>query len=291
VRLHGGVADPSGLDRRDHVCWSYDDPQELGQVTRQFLLAGLERGERVMCVGEVAIAGVTEGPTALPDVDGLLRTGTLVVVPRAATYNDNNNAAAARRPLPERLAFYEDAVTRAADDGYSGLRIAAEVTALASEPTMWADQLLWERIADGVIAGGRGMATLCAYRHGAVDAELLAALSTVHPLASGPGTDVAFRLFFDDDVLTLTGAVDWFGATRLRGLLAATPVNTASVILDLSDLTFIDAAGCTVVAEWGVALASAGSTLHLRRASRTVRRVWGLLGFDGYASITAGASL
>jgi ABC-type transporter Mla MlaB component len=282
VRLHGVVTEPEGLGRHDHVCWFYEDTDEFGQTARQFLLDGLAQGERLLLLGETAIASLTQGASALPDVESLLAAGTVELMP----LGDAPQAEGVSPSLQEQLAYYEAAVARALDDGYTGLRIAAEVTGLVSDRARWPDHLAWEHLADGFIAGGHGMATLCAYRRGAVADEMRVGLSTVHPLAYGPGADVPFRLFFDSDVLALSGAVDAFGVTRLQALLAATPVRAGAITLDLSRLVFVDAAGCSALAEWSSSLVAGGANVHLRGVPRIVHRVWGLLGFDEYGGIS-----
>ena len=70
-----------------------------------------------------------------------------------------------------------------------------------------------------------------------------------------------------DGVLVVTGELDLSGAAQLRQRLAASP---AVAVLDLRDVTFIDAAGLRAL--------EAVPALTLRAPSPTVRRLLHLLG-------------
>jgi anti-anti-sigma regulatory factor len=279
VRRAGVVSDPDKLGSHDHVCWFYDEPEDFAEAANRFLLDGLDNGERLLCVGDVAISSVVDGPTRLPDADRLIHTGRLELLPATEAYSPDGTPIG----LQQQLVFYAAAVERAVTDGYRGLRVAAEVTELTRDPSAWDDHLRWEHYADEYIAGEPGMATMCAYRRDAVPEVLAAGLSAVHPLAHGPGADVSFRLFFDDRVLTLVGDVDRFGAPRLFGLLTGTHVDGRSIVLDITRLAFVDAAGAATIAEWGSTLTRRGSTLYLRGASPAFQRVWSLLGLGDAA--------
>jgi len=266
VRPAGEVSDLQGLGRHDHVCWFYDDVSDYAASAREFLLDGLARGERLLCVGDVAIRSATEGPAALPDAAELLRTGQLHLLPIGAVYA----AGSERRSVAEQLHFYSRAVDRALEDGYAGLRVAAEVTELAGD----ADHLAWEQAADRFIVAGPGMATMCAYRVGVLGDELRDRLLQVHPLAGGRAPAAGFRLYCDEGALVLRGEVDSFSAGELADVLATSPRPSGVLILDADGLAFIDAAGTRVLAAWRDALRAGGVELTLRNPPRVLRRVW-----------------
>jgi len=260
------VSDLQGLGRHDHVCWIYDDVLDYGAAAREFLLDGLSRGERLLCVGEGAIRAATEGPTALPDVAELVRTGRLDLLPVSAVYE----AGPERRTVAEQLHFYSQAVDRALADGYAGLRVAAEVTELAADP----DHVAWEQAADRFIVEGPGMATMCAYRLEVIGDELRDRLLQVHPLAGGRAPEAGFRVYADEGALVLHGEVDSFSAGELAEVLSAAPRSAGVVTVDAAGLAFIDAAGTRVLADWRDALRSGGVELTLRNPPRVLRRVW-----------------
>lgn len=273
MRRAGVVSDPDGLGSHDHVCWFYDEPDDFATAANRFLLDGLDRGERLLCVGDAAISSVVDGPSGLPDAEAMIRSGRLELLPATEAYAPDGSP----RGLQQQLVFYAAAVERAVTEGYTGLRVAAEVTDLTRDPATWDDHLRWEHYADEYIAGERAMSTLCAYRRAAVPGPLAAGLTALHPLAHRPAADVSFRLFFDDRVLTLIGEVDRFSAARLHALLSATHVDGRSIVLDVARLRFVDAAGAATIADWGHALNRRGSTLYLRGTSPAFQRVWSLL--------------
>ena len=275
VRQTGAVTDLQGLARRDHVCWAYDEVAEYSAAARQFLLDGLDRGERLLCVGEVAIRSATEGDAALPDASELVRTGRLDLLPLSDAYFSDGRP----RSLRDQLRFYSKAVEQALADGYAGLRVAAELSDLTGEPEQWAAQVEWERAADRFIVSGPGMATLCAYRVDLVAKTLSTQLLEVHPLTGGAPALAEFRLFHDDDALVLTGEIDGFVADRLQALLDCTSAGGRRVTLDVAGVTFIDAAATSALAAWVEALADRGTEVRLRGAGRMLRRIWSVLGF------------
>ena len=239
---------------------------DFGPLARDFLLDGLAGGERLLCVGEVAIRSATQGTGALPDAAELVRGGRLDLLPLDEVYPPGPQ----RRNASERLRFYSRAVERARADGYAGPRVAADVTELAGDP----QHLEWEQAADRFIVEGPGMATLCAYRADAMDADLRDRLFGVHPLAGGLAAEVGFRLYADGDALVLSGEVDSFSAAELADVLAAAPRPAPVVTLDASGLSFIDAAGTRALSAWRDALQAGGVALALRNPPRILRRVW-----------------
>ena len=79
-----------------------------------------------------------------------------------------------------------------------------------------------------------------------------------------------------DVVVSLSGELDLATAdrlrTRLQRVVAAEPA-PASVVLDVSGLQFVDAAGIAVLLSAQRALAARGGRMSLRSPSRLVRRV------------------
>jgi ABC-type transporter Mla MlaB component len=280
VRAQGLVTSVPGPHAADHLCWVYDDDATFDAAVRQFLAGGLARGERLLCVGERVIDSVWADGAPVDGVESLLADGRLELLTVAQAY------AATGRFAPERqLAFYDAATRRAVADGYRGLRVVAEITALAADAASRADLVRWEHLADEFMAHGSGMSAMCAYR-GDLPADALSDVASVHPLVHAGQGVPSFRLFFDEASLALAGSVDTFDADRLATLLDSTPVEGPVVTLDLTFLEFIDGAGCRVLARWARELATRSIVLDLRRAPRIVQRMWALLGFSTLAPVT-----
>ena len=78
--------------------------------------------------------------------------------------------------------------------------------------------------------------------------------------------------------VTLNGELDLATAPKLADALADMPDSTGVVILDLSDLTFMDSAGLHVILTARNRLADAGRGLMLVPGSRQVQSIFELTG-------------
>jgi anti-anti-sigma regulatory factor len=276
VRPHGRVVEVPEPGPADHVCWAYDDARELDAAAADFLEGGLARGERLLVVGDGMIETLDRNTLPFGGTAALLDTGALQILGVGAAY-----VGGARFSPEQQLAFYEDATRKALDDGFTGLRVVAEISALAADPESRADLVRWEHLADDLVARGSGFTAMCAYRAD-LDGEALADVAAVHPLVHGPEGVPPFQVFLDAERLVLTGSVDTFTAPRLARVLADSPAARPSTVLDLGRLEFLDVAGCRVLARWAATL---GRPLHVSGASRLVQRMWLLLGFQAAAPV------
>ncbi len=279
VRVTGSLDTLPGAHRGDHVCWvrGGDDDETFDHAVRTFLAGGLSRGERLLCVGERVIDSVLAGAAPFGDVEPLVSAGTLRLMTVADAYAATGDFSAERQ-----FAFYDAATRQARAEGYAGLRVVADLTALAADPTR--DELVrWEHLADRYIVQGAGMTALCAYSD-ALPAEALADVTTAHPAAHAPAGLAPFHVFFDDDRLALAGSVDLADADRLARVLAGSPSSPA-VVLDVSRLDFVDVAGSRVIARWAGDLRRRGVPVEIRGASRLFRRIWQVLALHDVASV------
>jgi anti-sigma B factor antagonist len=76
----------------------------------------------------------------------------------------------------------------------------------------------------------------------------------------------------------LSGELDLATAPQLAGALAEVPDGTAVVILDLSELTFMDSTGLHLVVSARARLAEAGCRLVLVPGGRQVQRIFEITG-------------
>jgi anti-anti-sigma factor len=285
VRAHGLVEDVPEAAAADHLCWVYADDAAFDDATREFLAGGLARGERVLCVGQRVIdsLGTLFRPT--DDVADLIARGTVETLTLAEAYE------AAGPFLPEQqLAYYDAATRRAKDDGYRGLRVIAEVSDLAADPDQLPELLRWEHLADEYAAHGSGFSAMCAYRADLAP-EALADVAAVHPLLRAPEEFSSFRLYADDDHLSLVGTVDVFSVDRLTRVLSATRVKDDGIVLDLTGLDFVDVAGCRALARWAAGLDRGQVSVEVVGASSLLRRMWDLLHLGRLAPITFAEAL
>jgi anti-anti-sigma regulatory factor len=274
VRAEGLLTELGPATPEDHVCWVYDDPAAFTEVARQYLAEGLAAGERLLCVGAEVLSGVRAADGPLADLDGLQARGALQVLDVRAAYE----AGGGFTP-DQQLAYYDAATRGAVADGFTGLRVVAELSALAADPSRRADLLRWEHLADDFIGHGSGMIALCAYRQD-LDREALADVTSVHPLVHAPDDGPPFRIWFDGDTVVLSGTLDTFGAARLRAVLDGSPSSGGRVVADLGRVDFVDVGGCRELARWGARLQEGSVALELRGTTRVLRRMWAVLGFD-----------
>jgi anti-anti-sigma factor len=270
MRAHGVVDRPDQAAAGDHVCWVYATGESFAEAARHYFRAGLSRGDRLVWVGDDFAERV-----GLPGAATLVEQGALRLLPRSVSYEVAEAFARA-----DQHAFYDAAMRQARDDGYTGLCVVAELTTTAADPTRRAELVRREHLADRFVAEGSGMSALCLYEGDRLPGDTVADLATVHAWARTPDVQPPFRIWFDGARLCLAGDVDTFTADRLASLLTTTPTGGASVVLDLSELEFVDVAGTRAVAQWARELNTVSVAVHLVDAPRCFHRVWHLLGFD-----------
>ena len=271
MRAHGRVEAVPDAGPADHVCWVYDDALDLDAAAGRFLAGGLARGERVLVVGDGMTEALHRNSLPCGGTDELLASGALQVL-------DLTEACTGAAPFTaeQQLAFYDAATRQAVVDGFSGLRVAAEVSALAADPATRPALVRWERLADDLVAHGSGFTAMCAYRAD-LSSEALSEVASVHPLVRAPEGVPPFQVFRDENRVVLTGSVDAFTARRLCHLLAEPPTARSATVLDLGRLEFIDVAGCRALATWAQGL---DEPLEVTGASRLLQRMWRLLALD-----------
>lgn len=98
---------------------------------------------------------------------------------------------------------------------------------------------------------------------------------------------VAVRRRIGHIVVTAIGEVDIATAAQLRDRLAGPADGGQQVIVDLSGVSFIDAAGLGVLARAAARTAARGGSLQLAAASRPVRRMLAVTGLDGSIPLAA----
>jgi anti-anti-sigma regulatory factor len=280
VRDAGVLDEHDPLTDVDHLCWVYDAPATFVEAAQRYLAVGLARGERLLCVGDGMAAHLRAAGEPFGSLDDLVARGALSFAEVRNAYVDGGTLS----PMEQR-AFYDAAVRNAHDAGFTGLRVVAELTTLATVSDR-AGLVQWEHLADEFIASGSGMVAMCAYRRGALDAGAVADVAAVHPQVHAPVDPPSFRVWFDGTRMAVAGTVDTFAADRLARVLATSPVSGPTAVLDLSELEVVDVAGCRALAAWAHALAGRGVRLRLEGAPRAVGRIWRLLGLDGSVPVT-----
>jgi hypothetical protein len=291
MRATGVLSDAANLGLSDHVCWVYEDPRDFTGPAARWLADGLALRQRLLYVSGRSEDAMRSDVDALPRVDALLGDGTLTLLSLPALYDLGAPVVA-----EEQLRTY-DALTRdALSAGHTGLRVLAEVTGLVADPSRRADHVMWEHLADDYMSRGRPLAALCAYRRDVLGDEAVGDLTAVHPAVRECAADSAFRLYFQDGRLTISGTVDTFGSRRLAEIHASShaygnpervrPEGLDPVaVLDVSALDFVDARGAAILAEFAGAVRARGVDLSVEGAPALLRRVWTALRLDRVSGI------
>ena len=89
--------------------------------------------------------------------------------------------------------------------------------------------------------------------------------------------------------IELSGELDLASADRARGMLAAAPADSRSVVCDLSGLSFIDVRGLHVLLEAAAHARLTGGHLRFAHCPASLRRLLGLLGLERALAIEAAA--
>ena len=244
MRRTGFVEAVEGLSSHDHVCWVFGTPEEFRSVAGRFLADGLAGGQRVLFSAEWAGGGDLDG------IDGFAaaRRGG------AAQVRDLGGYGGAAHIDPDlQVRTYAEATGQALADGFTGLRVAADVTPLVASVAARAAFARYEFLVDGYMAR-HPMSAMCGYNRGALGEGAVAEMAGMHPLA--PPSLTPLRLFAADPRVTgatvaLAGEVDIAGRAQLRTALDRVRLvpDGGTVTIDARELTFIDHWGLTCIAD------------------------------------------
>jgi anti-anti-sigma factor len=270
-----------GLDLHEHACWSYTSDGAHRSLLTSYLTAGLARNERVLFFGYPLERCATVADDLLAagvPVAELTARGQLALAPATDQYIVDG-----RFDPDQRIQAYAAEVLAAVDAGYRGLRVAAEVPWLRPVPAGWQHWSEYELRAD-VLASRLPFSALCAYNARLWPAEELAVLAAVHGISAAdapPEAGTGFRLYAQrDGSVGLAGELDITHAGRVRELLVAAAGDSATPVLDVAGLEFVDVAGLRAVLAACQTMARTHGRTTIRGASRAFRRVWDLLDLD-----------
>jgi anti-anti-sigma factor len=174
--------------------------------------------------------------------------------------------------------------TQACEGGYSGLRVVADMDWLLPFRPQMAQIISLELQLDRLIAE-LNATLVCAYRTSSFDTAAIIAALTVHSAHSpqrGGHPVPQFRF-------TATGPQSWqlsgeidFPVSDMFQAALSTAASLGECVIDVSGLRFVDVSGMRSLA---IASRTAASGIRLHGASRELRRLWDLCGFDRAAPL------
>lgn len=248
----------------DHACLAYEDGEERVRAAVAHLAEGRDLGNRLIYAADASLDELLRELEPLGDVRGMIDGGALSVVTSEDMYLGDG-------PLDPQvqLETYSSATDAALSDGYTGLRVAADMGGLALDPDGWSALLRWEHLAD-VYMSQQPMSAMCSYNRHRVPEPVVRDIARVHPLGVGEHRPAGFHLFARDGVLALAGDVDLFGAGDLERLLDMAAEMRDELVIDLADLGFLDHHGFEALAT--------RDDVELRNPPLGVRRLAALMG-------------
>ncbi|GII05169.1 MEDS domain-containing protein [Planobispora takensis] len=267
----------------DHLCLAFAHEAEQREVACAFVVAGLARGERVLCL--------TDGP-GVDRVGRWLREAGVDVT--AATADGQLGVRAAEDSYLAGDRFDPDAMIAAlrseADAslraGFTGFRVSGEMSWALREVAGAGRLEEYERRVTALFDEGMS-AAICQYDTRVFPAERLRALIGCHPERVQPDAllqDGPLRITPGVDpggqpVLRVSGMIDRSTTTAWSTALRTVTGGQGDVRIDMSELEFIDVAGLRTLADAAAAL-PAGRCLHVLQLAPALREVIRMVGWD-----------
>ncbi|GAA3277167.1 MEDS domain-containing protein [Dactylosporangium vinaceum] len=270
-----------------HACLTFSDPDERLDLLAVFVAAGLDEGQRVLCFTDaVAPDALTDelGQRGIEAADAVGR-GQLRITDCASAWLGVDIGTAQHMGEVLRVQL-----RAAADDGYAGLRVSADMSWAVRPHTAAHELLRFERdVADGYrdgVADGR-LTTLCEYDRGSFDPVTLAFAADVHSQA------VAAQVYHEDPLLRIcrqyrpagiraAGELDSGHLEQLRTALAETLRLDEHPHVNLRRVRYLDAACAAAIIQAAHELPAA-RTMHVSCGTlpATVLRLAGAVDVPG----------
>ncbi|MGW0163050.1 MEDS domain-containing protein [Mycobacterium sp. NPDC003323] len=251
-----------GYGRHDHLCFAFGDAAEFASQARDFLADGLAQGLQVQYVFDGTNRhGPSTGTSTVATRNWLLdelaprRDDAVKVTSIGSTYGIGHVVSA-----DEQIAVYAEATAAALESGFSGFRVAADVTALVQTAEQLSAFAHYEHLIDRYMSR-HPMSALCAYDRTVLGARGVAQVGCMHPVSNA---DTMFRwhaagtLHNDSSprretvALALTGEIDRSAHDLFEAALNRTDIDRGQpVVVDAAGLTFVDHHALTALDDLG----------------------------------------
>ncbi len=244
VHLPGVIDATRGFGAHDHVCWAYQDRGEFRSRAIEFLADGLAQGQRLCYLASGEVSALWDDLSDLDGLDQARQSDAIQVQSLGASYRSG----AVIEPADQMQAFAA-ATDEALAAGFTGLRVAADVTPLVRTPEQLDAFARCEHLVDRYRTR-RPFSALCAYNRAELGSETIAQVACMHPNANEGATP--FRLHASTHAAaTLGGELDLaslclFSLALHRADLRPTG---GELVIDAKGLTFIDHRGLLALAE------------------------------------------
>jgi anti-anti-sigma regulatory factor len=262
----------------DHACGVFASDDDQAQLVGGFARDAFARGDRLFYIADASDEGTIVDFLDDVGLEGRARldAGDLQILHSSQMGLEDGF------DRDRQLAAWQELIDTARDDGYRGLAGAVEMTwALAWDVEPEA-VVAYEATAGELFAGG-GLSALCQYDTRRFERNLVKRAAHVHPYAiavRGGDCKLRFRRLSlarsaASDVLELGGEIDFGNLAFLEAQIAEAVV-AGDVVLDCSDLDFVDIGGCRLLYRLTAGEPDHGH-VELRNPPPVVRRVLNLL--------------
>lgn len=258
----------------EHYCWAYRDHAEFFEVLHWFIAGGLSQNQRVACF---VPAGQLEPlrrslRTTIP-IDEVEDSQALILGTFESAYMPDGSF-----DQEQRIASYERLVRSAQRDGYEGLRVMGDATAILRDPAARESWPGYELRAD-LLTKQEPLIALCAYDQTTCDDQGMRMIRSLHPdLIGSWDAEPLFHLHASrSGGLRISGEVDFGNSADLERATVDAAKDLAHPVIDLHDLEFLDVSGMRALTAAINALAGTGRAVELRGARPILMRLWNLL--------------
>lgn len=270
----------------EHACSTYADEDAWPAILGDYFARGLAANEQLVFVAPSPDERLRWALPALP-FEGLVREGRLLVASTAESFLPNGTFD------PDALLAASAAqVQGALAAGFSGIRGVSDVTTVLTDPVAKSEWHAYELRAD-LLATRLPLTALCVYDERACSAADLDVALAVHGHRHGHGRrrEPGFRLHAGRDCFVLSGEIDVTCSQTVRSLLARSACDLDSLRLDVTDVSFIDAAGIAALIQVADDLDALFAEMTIHGASPRFRRIWSLLELDRLPQIRLSADV
>lgn len=206
---HSTCVDVLNVRRGQHACLLYDGKDDPLATVAPFVAGGFDAGERcIYVVGEQDPVRIQRSLEAVGiDVAARLASGALVLVSRwEVSFPEGEFDPAAM------IGFVRQAIAQCLKDGFTGLRVIAEMT-WALQMGVGANRLIHYEALGNHLYPGEPLVAVCMYDRSRFPAEVCRDAMRVHPWVSvgGPAYD---NLYYEPPEAVMNGTaadhrVDW----------------------------------------------------------------------------------
>ncbi|WP_245916536.1 MEDS domain-containing protein [Nocardioides gansuensis] len=231
------MRDLRDLGLHDHVCWAFDDADEFRARATRFLAKGLDLGEQIWYVGAGEVAALEDEMREFPGMDRALRRGAAKAASVEAAYPGKTVI----DPTAQ-VRAYATATDQAVAAGFTGLRVAADASALVRTPEQLDAFARYEHLIDRYMLTAP-FSALCAYQRSLLGEETIAALACMHPGASPNATPFWLHATADGGcAAAIGGELDLATRDLLEPALRRADLqpHNGELVLDATRLAFID---------------------------------------------------